>query len=366
MFNHSFNVFLSLPRFAKRKFLSNDDDDGDGNTISYLKSIFSHDHQEPDVTNYRSLILEYYYLAKRSTLEDQQANRLAQLLDIAYTDSTFSLLVSEVDEALFQAEYTANPEIAAHDDNQAAIVKEFVLSTDDTSSNHTVTSGEAISSTQNFLRFYQQTNQKRASLPYNSCHYTFHSGGSTEKFKTRLAESLAPASFQAQSHYDIRSIKFNIHQNSFNKKLRAQPFPHKRRFSFYCWVSLASTFAIAAFFSTCDLLNHTNSNVLNLQQANSNIKESQTIIKVALHQPISDDTKQISIFMLEQKQIEAESEQMKAEQAQIEAEKNNKPADAERWHNLAQQQKNKAQGYLQKINRENIKQLALSSTTENF
>ncbi|NJM99840.1 MAG: hypothetical protein HC800_24305 [Phormidesmis sp. RL_2_1] len=65
--------------------------------------------------------------------------------------------------------------------------------------------------------------------------------------------------------------------------------------------------------------------------------------------------------MLEQKQLKAESEQIKAEQKQIEAEKNNKPADAERWYNLAQQQKNNAQGYLQKIHSENTKRLVLSS-----
>lgn len=359
MSNYPFDIFLSLPRFARRKSLSSDDDDGGDNRIPYPKSTFPYDPQELDVTNYKSLILEYYYLAKRPTLENPQADRLAQLLDFAYSDSTFSLLINEVDEALFHAEYTANPAIANHANDQAAIIKEFVLNTDDISPDRTIASDEAISLTQNFLRFYQQANQEYTSLPHNPYDQTFHSGGSSEKLQTRLAENLATTSFQAQSHYDMRSIKFNIHQNSFKKKLQPQPLPHKKKFSFYCLVSLASTFAIAAFFSACDLLNHTNGNVLNLQQANKHIKGSQTITLAALPQPTTDQ--ETSIFMLEQKQMESESKQIKAEQKQIEAEKNNKPADAEQWYNLAQQYKNNAQGYLQKIHSENTKRLVLSS-----
>ncbi|NJM99841.1 MAG: hypothetical protein HC800_24310 [Phormidesmis sp. RL_2_1] len=173
------------------------------------------------MTNYKSLTLEYYYLAKRPTLENPQADRLAQLLDIAYTDSTFSLLVNEVDEALFHAEYIANPAIADHANDQAAIVKEFVLNTDDISPDDTIASGEAISLTQNFLRFYQQTNQEYTSLPYNPYNQAFHSGGSSEKLQTRLAENLATTSFQAQSHYDMRSHQVQYSSEQFQEEASA-------------------------------------------------------------------------------------------------------------------------------------------------
>ncbi|MFE4104956.1 hypothetical protein [Almyronema epifaneia] len=75
---------------------------------------------------HRKVLAEYYQLASLPQLSEKQAERLAEILEIAQYNEVLSLLINEIDERTFQK--LAFNELAEvdHHKNEISKIKEFV------------------------------------------------------------------------------------------------------------------------------------------------------------------------------------------------------------------------------------------------
>jgi hypothetical protein len=76
-------------------------------------------------SEYLALALEYAKLADLPTLYEHQADRLAVLLEMAYHDDSFALLIHQIDTHLFELDDSHQK--LAHQKDQVAIINEFIL-----------------------------------------------------------------------------------------------------------------------------------------------------------------------------------------------------------------------------------------------